>query len=207
MNQNFNQLLVKLDRACAWMLFFSVVLFLLSGYGMTKGIISGSATQTLHLDILPLILIVTFAVHTGLAARMALMRWRIWNAVSITALFLVYLSFLIGFGYLEFFFKNPSAPVSNVQEKVSGESGADPSQSKENQTAEKTFTLPELAEYDGRNGMPAYVAVDGAVYDVSAVFKDGKHFSHLAGQDLTGAFYAKHVKSAIAKYPVVGILK
>jgi predicted heme/steroid binding protein len=207
MNQNFNQFLVKLDRSCAWILFFSVVLFLFSGYGMTKNIISEGVAQTLHLDILPLILIVTFAVHTGLATRMALMRWRIWNAVSMTTLFLIYLSFLIGFGYLEIFFKNSSAPVSNVQEKASGKNDADPSRSKENQAAEKTFTLSELAEYNGQNGIPAYVAVDGAVYDVSTVFKDGKHFSHLAGQDLTGAFYAKHVKSAIAKYPVVGILK
>ena len=43
--------------------------------------------------------------------------------------------------------------------------------------AEKTFTTTELAEFDGRNGHPAYVAVKGIVYDVSNVpqWKDGKH--------------------------------
>ena len=32
---------------------------------------------------------------------------------------------------------------------------------------EKTFTLAQLAQYDGQNGQPAYVAVDGVVYDVT----------------------------------------
>jgi len=43
--------------------------------------------------------------------------------------------------------------------------------------AEKTFTTTELAEFDGRNGHPAYVAVKGVVYDVSNVpqWKGGKH--------------------------------
>ena len=53
--------------------------------------------------------------------------------------------------------------------------------------AEKTFTTTELAEFDGRNGHPAYVAVKGVVYDVSNVpqWKGGKHHGNLAGRDLT----------------------
>ena len=31
----------------------------------------------------------------------------------------------------------------------------------------KEFTLEELAEFDGREGRPAYVAYDGMVYDVT----------------------------------------
>lgn len=71
--------------------------------------------------------------------------------------------------------------------------------------AERTFTQAELAQYDGRNGNPAYVAVDGVVYDLSRVFRSGGHFSHQAGQELTNAFYMRHAVRAIAKYPVVGI--
>lgn len=33
--------------------------------------------------------------------------------------------------------------------------------------AERIFTPQELAEYNGRNGQPAFVAVDGVVYDAS----------------------------------------
>lgn len=34
----------------------------------------------------------------------------------------------------------------------------------------KKFTREELAQYDGKNGNPAYVAYKGKVYDVSVSF-------------------------------------
>ena len=34
---------------------------------------------------------------------------------------------------------------------------------------EKIFTEKELGKYDGQNGNPAYVAIDGVVYDVTNV--------------------------------------
>ena len=39
------------------------------------------------------------------------------------------------------------------------------------------FVTRALAQYDGKNGNPAYVAYKGKVYDVSASFlwKDGNH--------------------------------
>jgi predicted heme/steroid binding protein len=52
----------------------------------------------------------------------------------------------------------------------------------------KEFTLEELAEFDGRDGRPAYVAFEGVVYDVSesAMWDDGDHEGmHQAGADLT----------------------
>ena len=55
--------------------------------------------------------------------------------------------------------------------------------------AEKTFSKEELATFNGQNGQPAYVAVNGIVYDVSdkKAWTDGKHDGHIAGQDLTDA--------------------
>ena len=53
---------------------------------------------------------------------------------------------------------------------------------------EKTFTLKELAKYNGKNGNRAYVAIRGKVYDVtdSALWPGGEHqSSHQAGHDLT----------------------
>jgi predicted heme/steroid binding protein len=52
----------------------------------------------------------------------------------------------------------------------------------------REFTLEELAEFDGRDGNPAYVAYEGVVYDVtdSAMWSDGDHEGqHSAGRDLT----------------------
>jgi predicted heme/steroid binding protein len=71
-------------------------------------------------------------------------------------------------------------------------------------STEKVFTREELAKYDGKDGMPAYVAVDGLVYDLSRIFREGTHFEHVAGQELTDAFYSYHAKREIIKYPIVG---
>lgn len=74
----------------------------------------------------------------------------------------------------------------------------------------KEFTEKELAQYDGRNGKPAYVGYKGKVYDVSSSFlwKDGTHqVLHSAGVDLTAALeQAPHSEDVLKKFPVVGIL-
>lgn len=76
--------------------------------------------------------------------------------------------------------------------------------------AEKTFTKNELAQYDGQNGKPAYVAVQGIVYDVSdkAAWQGGKHHGNVAGQDLTAVLLNKspHGDRVLKGLPVVGKL-
>lgn len=58
----------------------------------------------------------------------------------------------------------------------------------------KQFTIEELSQYNGSNDMPAYVAVNGIVYDVSLeiTLGGGTHFGMYAGQNLTGQFNACH---------------
>ena len=55
------------------------------------------------------------------------------------------------------------------------------------QAVQKVFTLEELKKFDGKNGNPAYVAVDGTVYDVTNIkkWKDGMHKGYAAGADLS----------------------
>lgn len=52
---------------------------------------------------------------------------------------------------------------------------------------EKVFTLEELAKFNGKDGQPAYIAVDGVVYDVTNLppWKGGDHNGYNAGKDLT----------------------
>jgi predicted heme/steroid binding protein len=75
---------------------------------------------------------------------------------------------------------------------------------------QKEFTLEELAQYDGSGGKPAYVAVNGIVYDVSneATWGGGTHFGLYAGKDLTAQFKGCHgMESILGKLLKVGELK
>ena len=49
------------------------------------------------------------------------------------------------------------------------------------------LTLKELKEFNGKDGKPAYVAVDGIIYDMtnSVPWKNGSHNGFEAGNDLT----------------------
>lgn len=76
--------------------------------------------------------------------------------------------------------------------------------------SEKQISLEELKKYNGENGNPAYVAIDGVVYDVSDVdpWQGGKHHGNVAGQDLSEVIkHAPHKHSVLAKLTEVGKLK
>lgn len=76
--------------------------------------------------------------------------------------------------------------------------------------SEKQFSLEELKQYNGENGQPAYVAIDGIVYDVTDVepWKGGKHHGNVAGNDLSEIInHAPHKHSVLAKLNEVGKLK
>ena len=70
------------------------------------------------------------------------------------------------------------------------------------------MTFQELAQFDGKDGRKAYVAVNGTIYDLteSVRWQNGNHEGvHQAGVDLTEAIKAApHVRSVIEKFPVVG---
>lgn len=70
------------------------------------------------------------------------------------------------------------------------------------------LTLEELSAYNGKDGNPAYVCVDGVIYDVSGSlkWKNGEHNGYSAGQDLTNIIKGKspHGVSILSRVPVVG---
>lgn len=74
----------------------------------------------------------------------------------------------------------------------------------------KEFTVDDLAKYNGKNGNPAYIAVEGKVYDVTNVpeWKDGIHNNRFeAGRDLTEDLkLSPHGKSKLDLVSIVGIL-
>ncbi len=74
----------------------------------------------------------------------------------------------------------------------------------------RKFTSNELAENNGKNGKPAYIAYQGKVYDVtaSAMWLEGDHFgTHEAGKDLTNELeLAPHGEENFQRVKQVGIL-
>ena len=79
----------------------------------------------------------------------------------------------------------------------------------------RTFTAEELKKYNGRDGMPVYVAVDGIVYDLSKskYWKTGTHMKmHEAGTELSEDIHKKAPQSIhrggkiLERMPKVGVL-
>jgi predicted heme/steroid binding protein len=75
----------------------------------------------------------------------------------------------------------------------------------------RTFTKEELGHYTGQNGLPAYIAYKGKVYDVTGCFlwQGGKHqASHAAGLDLTDDLAdAPHGEDLLERAVLVGTLE
>lgn len=73
-------------------------------------------------------------------------------------------------------------------------------------SAAQQWTLAYLANFNGKNGNPAYIAVSGVIYDVSAnrSWVNGSHKGVQAGADVTNAFAnSPHAKSLLAQLPIV----
>ncbi len=84
---------------------------------------------------------------------------------------------------------------------------------KDDEPAEEVMlelSLDELAAFNGENGQPAYVAVDGVIYDLtnSKLWKEGQHNGFQAGADLTSAIKEKspHGVGKLDGIPIVGKL-
>ena len=73
-------------------------------------------------------------------------------------------------------------------------------------SGQKVFTLQELAQHDGQNGAPAYLAIHGIVYDVTRVklLKDGLHHDVLPGKDVSDLFIHNH--AILNRLQVIGKL-
>jgi predicted heme/steroid binding protein/uncharacterized membrane protein len=74
----------------------------------------------------------------------------------------------------------------------------------------RQYTEAELAEFDGKEGKPIYIAHQGRIYDVSEskLWRGGRHMKrHGAGADLTTDIQAApHDADVLTRYPQVGTL-
>lgn len=72
------------------------------------------------------------------------------------------------------------------------------------------YTIQQLALRNGQDKPQVWVAYQGLIYDVgeSRLWRNGKHYEHWAGQDLTAELRdAPHTATVFEKFKVVGQLK
>ena len=72
-----------------------------------------------------------------------------------------------------------------------------------------SYTRSQLALRNGQDRPEIWVAFNGLIYDVtiSKMWKNGKHYEHWAGQDLTEELKdAPHSERVFEKFNVVGKL-
>ncbi|RXK48190.1 cytochrome b5 domain-containing protein [Aquirufa rosea] len=73
-----------------------------------------------------------------------------------------------------------------------------------------SYTQAQLALRNGQDRPEIWVAFQGKIYDVSSsrLWKNGKHYEHWAGQDLSEELKdAPHTAQVFEKFQAIGILK
>lgn len=73
-----------------------------------------------------------------------------------------------------------------------------------------SYTRAQLALRNGQDRPEIWVAFQGKIYDVSSsrLWKNGKHYEHWAGQDLSEELKdAPHTAQVFEKFQAIGILK
>lgn len=98
----------------------------------------------------------------------------------------------------------PSAPASQTASAPASQEAAAAS-------GQLTLTKEQLSTYNGQNGQPAYVAVDGVIYDVTNIpqWQGGQHNGHVAGTDISAEFKtlsASQTQRMLQGVPIVGKL-
>lgn len=71
----------------------------------------------------------------------------------------------------------------------------------------RTYTRQQLALRNGQDRPEIWVAFEGYIYDVSnsRLWKNGKHYEHWAGQDLTAELQdAPHTANVFDKFEPIG---
>lgn len=74
----------------------------------------------------------------------------------------------------------------------------------------KLYSKAQLALRNGSDKEEIWIAYKGMIYDVSKskLWRDGKHYEHWAGQDLTDELIdAPHTNQVFEKFDIVGRLE
>lgn len=74
----------------------------------------------------------------------------------------------------------------------------------------KIYTRSQLALHNGQDKEEIWCAYKGKIYDLtrSRLWRNGKHYEHWAGQDLTDELKeAPHGEAVFGRFEMIGILE
>ena len=73
----------RVDQFGVWVLLFLVLLFVMTGYGMTKHLMDPVSAKYIHTQLLPVPLLVFFCLHVVKAIRNQFKRWKIFKSAAV----------------------------------------------------------------------------------------------------------------------------
>ena len=109
--------------------------------------------------------------------------------------------------FVGFFVFGLSACTSNVDDTVKPVNDKIDDVVDDNENTLLKLTLEELAMYDGKDGMDAYIAVNGIIYDVTgnSAWTNGTHQGNVAGTDVSEVINnAPHGDAVLDDLNVIG---
>ncbi len=74
-----DRFLIKLNRFSGWALLVLMILYIISGYGITKQIMDPVLAKYLHERLLAIPLFVFFVLHVAISVSFSLIRWRVFK--------------------------------------------------------------------------------------------------------------------------------
>jgi len=99
-----DKFLIKLERFSAWVLLVLIIAYVVSGYGITKGIIDPVFSKYLHDKLLAIPFFVFFVLHVGIATRYALVRWGVFKSTKSANIYTFIFAILLLILFLWFYF-------------------------------------------------------------------------------------------------------
>lgn len=81
------RLLNKIDKFGMWILLCLVLLFVITGYGMTKHLMDPVAAKYIHTQILPVPLLIFFCIHILKSVRNQFKKWNVFSSATTTDIY------------------------------------------------------------------------------------------------------------------------
>ena len=85
----------RIDNVGVWILLLLILLFILTGYGMTRHIMDPLLAKYIHSQLLPLPLLILFLIHILKPIYQQFKTWNIFKSERVLSFYVYFLAFLV----------------------------------------------------------------------------------------------------------------